>query len=105
VTEAAIGFAYFYDSGIVLFISGKRGSYMKLLQLTLIVTFFTLLGSSCAAQRDVNTASARAAYSVPTSSGYHGNKARKKKKAKARNTKKSGKRNTDSILRKRPFGL
>jgi hypothetical protein len=76
---------------------------MKSVRFFLVSIFLLTMSFSCSAQRDVNTSSARAAYSVPSSDSYKSKSKKKKNKHKAKKTRK---RNTDaSILRKRPLGL
>jgi hypothetical protein len=77
---------------------------MKLFQFIITAIFLTLIAAPCFAQKDAKTASARAAYSTP-SSGYN-NKAKKKDKAKKQQKARKARRsNTANVLRKSPVGL
>jgi hypothetical protein len=76
---------------------------MKFIQVTIFALFLIALSFPAKAQRDANTSSARAAYSVPTSPSFQKSK-KKNKKKKVKAARKARKQNSEaSVLRKRPI--
>lgn len=75
---------------------------MRPFPIILAVTLILASAGSAFAQRDANTASARAAYSAPGSSWYSPQKKKKKsKKIKARKSRKDSKKNSDAARQRR----
>jgi hypothetical protein len=75
---------------------------MKSIYILITGLFFMFAAIPCSAQRDANTASARAAYSAPSSFRSHSAKNKKKKSKAARKVKRQ---NMESVLKKRPVGM
>jgi hypothetical protein len=79
---------------------------MKLLPFLLVAICLTGAIIPAQAQRDANTSSARAAYSMPSSSYHSGKKKNKNKKIKTKSARKAKKRDTDAAReRRRSIGL